>query len=106
MKRAKGVLCTWLRTHGTSRKVRNLSSVMAATSTVTLGLSAVFTDRPSSRVPFYRPELDVVRFFAFLSVFAYHTLYSPLGHFVGRHVPMWFAQLQVSISRAGAYGVD
>jgi peptidoglycan/LPS O-acetylase OafA/YrhL len=47
-----------------------------------------------------------VRFFAFLSVFAYHTLYSPLEHFVGRNVPMWFAELQVSISRAGAYGVD
>jgi peptidoglycan/LPS O-acetylase OafA/YrhL len=50
--------------------------------------------------------LDVVRFFAFLSVFVYHTLNVPLDHLVGRHVPLWFAQLQVSVSRAGAYGVD
>jgi peptidoglycan/LPS O-acetylase OafA/YrhL len=79
---------------------------MTATSTATLASSAAFARRRSSGVPFYRPELDVVRFFAFLSVFAYHTLYSPLDHLVGRHVPMWFAQFEVSISRAGAYGVD
>ena len=62
--------------------------------------------KPPPRTSFYRPELDVVRFFAFLSVFVYHTLNVPLDHLVGRHVPLWFAQLQVSVSRAGAYGVD
>src|SRR5579859_4496379 len=60
----------------------------------------------SAKPSFYRPELDVLRFFAFLAVFVYHTLYVPLDHLVGRGVPTWFAQLQVSISRAGAYGVD
>jgi peptidoglycan/LPS O-acetylase OafA/YrhL len=67
---------------------------------------AIPSVRPSVKPSFYRPELDVLRFFAFLSVFVYHTLYVPLDHLVGRGVPMWFAQLQVGISRAGAYGVD
>lgn len=67
---------------------------------------AIPSVRPSVKPSFYRPELDVLRFFAFLSVFVYHTLYVPLDHLVGRGVPMWFAQLQVSISRVGAYGVD
>jgi peptidoglycan/LPS O-acetylase OafA/YrhL len=62
--------------------------------------------RSSAKASFYRPELDVVRFFAFLSVFAYHTLYYPLDHLVGRGVPMWLTKLQVGISRGGAYGVD
>jgi peptidoglycan/LPS O-acetylase OafA/YrhL len=74
---------------------------MVATST-----PAVTYLRSSAKASFYRPELDVVRFFAFLSVFVYHTLYYPLDHFVGRNVPMWFAKLQVGISRGGAYGVD
>ncbi len=78
---------------------------MASTSTATLAPSAVCNTKTTGGL-FYRPELDVVRFFAFLSVFVYHTLYSPLDHFIGHHVPMWFAQLQVSTSRAGAYGVD
>ena len=62
--------------------------------------------RSSAKASFYRPELDVVRFFGFLSVFTYHTLYYPLDHLVGRGVPMWLTKLQVGISRGGAYGVD
>jgi peptidoglycan/LPS O-acetylase OafA/YrhL len=62
--------------------------------------------RSPAKASFYRPELDVVRFFAFLSVFVYHTLYYPLDHLVGRGVPVWLTKLQVCISRGGAYGVD
>lgn len=58
------------------------------------------------KTSFYRPELDVVRFFAFVAVFVYHTLNVPLDRLIGRHAPLWFAQIQVSVSRAGAYGVD
>jgi len=79
---------------------------MSSTATITSAVEAASLTPPPARTFFYRPELDVVRFFAFLSVFIYHTLNASLDHLVGRHVPMWFAQLQVSISRAGAYGVD
>lgn len=82
------------------------NSAMASTPTVILAASAVSFAKPPVRTSFYRPELDVIRFFAFLSVFVYHTLYYPLDHFVGRNVPMWFAKVQVGISRGGAYGVD
>jgi len=78
---------------------------MVSTPTVAAPASAVLETKPSARTSFYRPELDVVRFFAFLAVFVYHTLNAPLDRLAG-HVPMWFARLQVSISRAGAYGVD
>jgi len=79
---------------------------MASTPTVTLAAKASSFAQSPAKTSFYRPELDVVRFFAFLSVFVYHTLNVPLDRLVGRHAPMWFAQFQVSVSRAGAYGVD
>jgi peptidoglycan/LPS O-acetylase OafA/YrhL len=59
-----------------------------------------------ARSSFYRPELDVVRFFAFLAVFVYHTVYDhakPLG---SAQVPAWISEAQISIGRGGAYGVD
>jgi peptidoglycan/LPS O-acetylase OafA/YrhL len=55
---------------------------------------------------FYRPELDVVRFFAFLAVFVYHTLYYHAGPLAHAHVPAWISQIQAAIARAGANGVD
>ncbi len=64
------------------------------------------TARTVESKSFYRPELDIVRFFAFLAVFVYHTTYYPLDYFVTRHVPVWLAQVIVSVGRAGAYGVD
>jgi peptidoglycan/LPS O-acetylase OafA/YrhL len=67
---------------------------------------AVHTANTARKTAFYRPELDVVRFFAFLAVFVYHTAYYPVDYFVTRHVPAWLAQIVVSVSRAGAYGVD
>jgi peptidoglycan/LPS O-acetylase OafA/YrhL len=67
---------------------------------------AAHTANTGRKTAFYRPELDVVRFFAFLAVFVYHTAYYPADYFVTRHVPLWLAQIVVSVSRAGAYGVD
>jgi len=74
-------------------------------STLTIPESGVIA-RPVKKSAFYRPELDVVRFFAFLAVFVYHTAYYPVDYFVTRHVPLWLAQIVVSVARAGAYGVD
>jgi peptidoglycan/LPS O-acetylase OafA/YrhL len=82
------------------------NSRMAPTPTMTRTVEAASFMKPLARTSCYRPELDVVRFFAFLAVFVYHTLNVPLDHLVGRHVPTWFAQFQVSVSRAGAHGVD
>ncbi|HEY6770486.1 MAG TPA: acyltransferase [Candidatus Sulfotelmatobacter sp.] len=72
----------------------------------TLTLPAPVAATPVSKTAFYRPELDVVRFFAFLSVFVYHTAYYPLDYFVQRHVPLRLARVVVGVGRAGAYGVD
>lgn len=74
-------------------------------------MATTLTTPLSSRVPrpgatFYRPELDVLRFFAFFAVFLCHTLYFPMDHFMGRHIPMWIAKLQISVARGGQYGVD
>lgn len=55
---------------------------------------------------FYRPELDMVRFFAFLAVFAYHTLFFRAGPAAASHIPAWFAATQAAIARGGAFGVD
>jgi peptidoglycan/LPS O-acetylase OafA/YrhL len=73
--------------------------------TLTIPESGVIA-RPVKKSAFYRPELDVVRFFAFLAVFVYHTAYYPVDYFVTRHVPLWLAHIVVSVARAGAYGVD
>src|ERR1035438_8186009 len=58
---------------------------------------------PSSR--FYRPELDVVRFIAFLLVFFHHTLLRAddirIDHLLGGLVPAY-----VAISWAGGFGLS
>jgi peptidoglycan/LPS O-acetylase OafA/YrhL len=48
---------------------------------------------------FYRPELDALRFFAFLLVFCRHSLYAVTG-------PDWLSILVRHISIGGAFGVD
>lgn len=55
---------------------------------------------------FYKPELDILRFFAFLAVFMQHTVtYSP-SFLVQHHVPIWAAKMGTSFAHAGMYGVD
>ena len=59
-----------------------------------------------NRNAFYRPELDTLRFFAFLAVFAFHRLSYTSDYFVQRHVPLWAAKFIVALLGAGSYGVD
>lgn len=59
------------------------------------------TRRTSS---FYRPELDVLRFFAFLSVFVYHASDS-FGSEIFPAIPSQLANFLRVISRAGRFGV-
>ena len=51
---------------------------------------------------FYKPELDVLRFFAFLAVFTRHALPDRADAFGNGNAGAWIA----SITRAGAFGVD
>jgi peptidoglycan/LPS O-acetylase OafA/YrhL len=68
-----------------------------------LGLPRVAQAAPQ----FYRPELDVLRFSAFLGVFVVHSVegYS-IDFMVLHHIPLWAAQSLVSVAHAGMYGVD
>ncbi len=55
---------------------------------------------------FYRPELDALRFFAFLGVFAVHVGNYPIEYLEERHIPRALAQIIVGLVRGGSYGVD
>jgi peptidoglycan/LPS O-acetylase OafA/YrhL len=74
-----------------------------------IGLSTeALKDAPLSRAHsprrFYRPELDGLRFYAFLGVFACHTLPQGQAYYRGLHLPLpW---LWVAAVRSGTSGVD
>src|SRR5439155_22795498 len=55
---------------------------------------------------YYRPELDVLRCFAFLMVFASHTVPGDQSFFRQAHIPPRIADLIVSAAAGGAFGVD
>lgn len=56
---------------------------------------------------FYKPELDILRFFAFLSVYVVHTWKFTADNLVQHdHVPLWLAKTAVGIAHGGDYGVD
>lgn len=53
---------------------------------------------------FYRPELDCLRFFAFLAVFLHHSLSGDATYYAAHHIP--FGVLIASAVSAGRFGVD
>lgn len=53
---------------------------------------------------FYRPELDCLRFFAFLAVYVCHTLPPQESFYTSQHVLPRLAPLLAAISRAGGIG--
>jgi len=55
---------------------------------------------------FYRPELDGLRFFAFLAVYVEHTLGSSGLGTTHHRLPNWLGELVGAISTAGNFGVD
>lgn len=55
---------------------------------------------------FYRPELDALRFFAFLGVFIFHAAPRTMDFYNAAGYPHWLSSLLISIFGAGAYGVD
>ena len=67
-------------------------------------LSEVAPARAPASQRFYQPELDGLRFYAFLGVFVCHTLPFEASFYHGLHLPMpW---LWGAIVKAGAAGVD
>ena len=62
--------------------------------------------RPEAQGFFYRPELDVLRFFAFFAVFLHHALPSAMEVYLANGVPLFVARVLFGIEDAGAYGVD
>lgn len=62
-------------------------------------------DRDADQV-FYHPELDVLRFFAFLAVFFHHALPRDASHYVRNGIPLFATDLLLAAKSAGAYGVD
>lgn len=74
------------------------SSPSASPSPLLSPIGAIHPPTPS----FYRPELDCLRFFAFLAVFVHHTLPKDYGFYVSHHLPKFLA----NIPYAGAFGVD
>ena len=61
-------------------------------------------DRSPER--FYRPELDVLRFFAFLGVFIFHAAPHTRDFYRAAGAPQWLSSFLISAFGAGAYGVD
>src|SRR5262245_23683503 len=55
---------------------------------------------------FYRPELDVLRFFAFLAVFAHHSLPHTLESYLELGLSPATASWLVAAVTSGAFGVD
>lgn len=60
------------------------------------------TEAKATAGAFYRPELDSLRFLAFLGVFLTHTLPERRNFYLAHHLPGWLAACTV----AGGYGVD
>src|SRR5438270_6102749 len=55
---------------------------------------------------FYRPELDALRFFAFLGVFIFHAAPRSMDFYNAAGYPHWLSSLLIPMFGAGAYGVD
>ncbi len=70
-----------------------------------------FSDYPSARESktashFYHPELDVLRFAAFLAVFLHHALPRDQSVYVGAGLSPAAAQWLLTAKEAGAFGLD
>jgi peptidoglycan/LPS O-acetylase OafA/YrhL len=56
---------------------------------------------------FYRPELDTLRFFAFLGVFVFHVVPNEPSFYLAHHLlPPAAVTIVCAVSGAGAFGVD
>lgn len=61
---------------------------------------------PQRAERFYQPELDALRFFAFLGVFIFHAAPKYMEFYDHAGSPRWLSNLLISTFGAGAFGVD
>src|SRR5690242_17975169 len=73
--------------------------------TVAVAIPSAATS-PARAERFYRPELDALRFFAFLGVFIFHAAPRTMDFYAAAGLPAWLSRLLISTFGAGAYGVD
>ena len=78
--------------------------MVAETVPTAAGVNARGRSEHSER--FYRPELDVLRFFAFLGVFIFHAAPRTMDFYNAAGYPHWLSSLLIPAFGAGAYGVD
>lgn len=79
----------------------NTRKIPAATAT------SVVNPEKFQRQRFYRPELDTLRFFAFLGVFVFHTIPNDSSFYQTHHfLSPAVVPLICAVSSAGAFGVD
>ncbi|HYE25348.1 MAG TPA: acyltransferase [Clostridia bacterium] len=75
-------------------------------------LTAPWTEAAAERVSarslarFYHPELDILRFFAFLLVFLHHAMPHDPAFYVAMGVPGAIASVLAGAAATGAFGVD
>lgn len=62
--------------------------------------------QPGVPAPFYKPELDALRFFAFFAVFLHHTTPVSVDQYVHKGLPLWAGRFAVAATHLGAVGVD
>jgi peptidoglycan/LPS O-acetylase OafA/YrhL len=77
-------------------------------SLTTIWNQVVAEDAPAREATarFYHPELDILRFFAFMAVFCHHALPHEVSGYAGLHFAHWLARLLASVASTGAFGVD
>jgi peptidoglycan/LPS O-acetylase OafA/YrhL len=72
-----------------------------------LGATETLSLPASHRQPLpYWPQLDALRFFAFLAVFVHHSFPQDTLFYVNRGIPMGVAEWMSAFVRAGGFGVD
>jgi peptidoglycan/LPS O-acetylase OafA/YrhL len=73
---------------------------------MTTAVEKTSTNAPARVERFYQPELDALRFFAFLGVFIFHAAPKYMGFYDAAGAPRWLSNLLISAFGAGAFGVD
>src|SRR5882724_2112122 len=72
----------------------------------TISATAAVARNNSRLERFYRPELDVLRFFAFLGVFIFHAAPRTMDFYNAAGYPRWLTATIIPVLTSGAYGVD
>lgn len=102
--RSRGTVSTFSKAVGVAERISKVRIFSASFSNA----GAIKSKSPDVRVnpSFYRPELDSLRFLAFLGVFIQHSLPHSIDVYEAHGLPKLLAPWIASITMGGAYGVD